>query len=206
MQTERAQFLGGAVRVSDIARLKVGSLPRIVFAGRSNVGKSSLLNALTGVKVARVSAEPGKTREMNFYRWNQARIVSDRDSWILVDLPGYGYAKVSMELRKLWGQEIMSWLKQDELIQLVVALVDGRHGFMEMDLELVEMLKGLGLPYVVAFTKMDKWKSANQRIQAERKLQAFAVKLGVPRFVFVSATAKGGTRPLELLLREVRSS
>lgn len=205
--TDQSQtvFLGGAAKASDIQRLNLEPFPRVVFAGRSNVGKSSLLNAIAGIKIARVSAEPGRTREMNFFRWNQSRIPSDRDTWILVDLPGYGYAKVSAELRKQWGKEIVTWLTADPMIRLVVALVDGRHGFQNHDLELVELVRSRGLPFVVAFTKMDKYKSFNQRKKAEIDLTRLATQARIEQFIFVSATAKAGTRPLELLLQQLKN-
>lgn len=194
------KFLGGVVKADDVARLKTGDVPHIVFAGRSNVGKSSLLNALTGTKIARVSQEPGKTREMNFFAWGLTR--SPKDACVLVDLPGYGYAKVAAELKKQWGNEITKWLKSDERIAMVVALADGRHGFLKNDVELVELLKELGVPFLVAFTKMDKWKSANQKRNAERELKQVAQKLGVPGFVYVSAQEREGVTPLFKALKQ----
>ena len=207
---ERAIFLGGAAKASDVQALKLGDFPRVAFAGRSNVGKSSVLNALTGAKHARVSAEPGKTREMNFYGWNLARAKSGvltadpfaKERWLLVDLPGYGYAKVRRPLKDQWGNQITSWLKDDIHIRLVVALVDGRHGFLANDMELIEFLKAINIPFFVAFTKMDKWKSANQKRQAQKELTDVARKAGVEHFIFVSAVAKDGIKPLEVVLRE----
>lgn len=186
-----AEFLGGAARARDIATIRLPDIPRVAFAGRSNVGKSSLLNALAGVKVARVSAEPGKTRELNFFRWKK---------WVLVDLPGYGYAKVSHGARGQWGKEITAWLRSGERPGLVVSLVDGRHGFQPLDLELLAFLRGEGIPCIVAFTKMDKWKSANRRREAERQFSADCAARGVADFVFVSSTAKGGVAPLASVL------
>jgi GTP-binding protein len=134
-----------------------------------------------------VSQEPGRTREMNFFRFKD---------WILVDLPGYGYAKVSKSLKDQWGQEIANWLKSDEWILRVVVLVDGRHGFQKLDLELIEFLRSIEIPFLVAFTKMDKWKSRNQKIQAESKLTKEAKSEGVLEFCFVSSIEKEGTRVL----------
>ena len=198
----KVKFLGGVVRAQDVETLKLPIHPKVVFSGRSNVGKSSLLNSMTGFKVARVSAEPGKTREMNFFEWQTGKLP--RDWWTLVDLPGYGYARVAQTLRKQWGQEITRWLKSDPGICLIVALVDGRHGFLENDIELVDFLIEHRLPFIVAFTKMDKWKSKGQRIGAEKKLAIFAEDLGVPEHVFVSTELSGGTRSLEAVLRQVR--
>ncbi len=188
-----AEFLGGASSAQGVAAICLPKIMRVAFAGRSNVGKSSLLNALAGAKVARVSSEPGKTRELNFFRWKK---------WILVDLPGYGFAKVSHGARSQWGREITTWLKSDENLGLVVSLVDGRHGFQPLDLELLAFLRDEGIACLVAFTKMDKWKSANQRREAERKLSSECAARAVTDFVFVSSTAKGGVAPLASALHK----
>jgi GTP-binding protein len=193
-------FLGGVVKADDVLGLDVGNALRIAFAGRSNVGKSSLLNALTGIRVARVSATPGKTREMNFFRWRYAG-----KDWVLVDLPGYGYAKVPRDLRSDWGREITKWISTDPALGLVVSLVDGRHGYLAQDQELVKFLQANSIPYIVAFTKMDKWKSANQKRNAQRELEKFSKDLGVERYVFVSSVAKDGIRPLTAVFQELKS-
>ena len=198
---ENPKFLGGVVKTADLVALPLEDLPRVAFAGRSNVGKSSLLNALTHSKIARVSGEPGKTREMNFFRF---RITRDpKDVLLLVDLPGYGYAKVARTLRDQWGKEITTWLKGDKQLGLVVALVDGRHGYLDNDLELVKFLVDANLPFIIAFTKMDKHKSANQRNKAEKQLKEVSAKLGVERYIFVSAVVRDGVRPLEEVLKEI---
>lgn len=200
MPQVEVKFLGGVVKAEAVDGLKSGEVPHIVFAGRSNVGKSSLLNALTNSKMARVSQEPGKTREMNFFSWSLTR--DPRDACVLVDLPGYGYAKVAAELKRQWGSEITRWLKTDPRIAVVVALADGRHGFLKNDVELLELLRELGVPHLVAFTKMDKWKSTNQKRNAERELKQVAEKLGVKDFVYVSSTEKEGVIPLYKALRD----
>lgn len=187
-----ARFLGGVVKASDVERLRLPKKPRVVFSGRSNVGKSSLLNELTGLRVARVSAEPGKTREINFFEWKKM---------LLVDLPGYGYAKVSKELRSEWGTEITKWLTTDDGICLIVALVDGRHGYFESDLELIRFLRSENLPHIVAFTKMDKYKSNNQRRVAEKELAEASRKIGISDSVFISSTEKNGIFPLVKIIR-----
>jgi GTP-binding protein len=203
------EFIGGAATAEQALALGHPDAPRIVFAGRSNVGKSSLLNKLVGSRVARVSATPGKTREMNFFRWkpgwvaNVADARTRREGMVLVDLPGYGYAKVARELRADWGREITQWLANEDHIASVVCLVDGRHGFLENDVELVEFLRGHDVPFVVAFTKMDKHKSRNARVTAERGLNERALALSVPRHVFVSAEDEGGTKALENVLKEL---
>ncbi len=198
---ENPKFLGGVVKTTDLVALSLEDLPRVAFAGRSNVGKSSLLNALTHSKIARVSREPGKTREMNFFRFCLTR--DPKDVLLLVDLPGYGYAKVARTLRDQWGREITTWLKSDSYLGLVVALVDGRHGYLDNDLELVKFLVDANLPFIIAFTKMDKYKSNNQRKTAEKQLTDASAKLGVDRFIFVSAVSRDGVRPLDNVLKEI---
>ncbi len=192
--SDRIEFIGGAAKFSDIERLMLDQTPRLAFAGRSNVGKSSLLNSLTGAKLARVSAEPGKTREMNFYKWK---------TWILVDLPGYGFAKVSKALRDDWGKEIATWITGDELIAVVVVLVDGRHGYQKLDMELVAFLQDAETPYVVAFTKMDKYKSVSQRKTAEGLYAKASEDLNVTNFVFVSSQSRDGIAPLGAVLKDL---
>lgn len=196
MTNSKVKFLGGAGKASDMDRLPLGEYPRVALAGRSNVGKSSLFNSLTQSKMARVSAEPGKTRELNFFLWE-----AFGKKIVLVDLPGYGYAKVSQKLRRQWGDEIAQWMREDPLLQLVVCLVDGRLGYMPQDVELVEYLQEGNRPFVVAFTKMDKWKSANQRRKAEKDLADLSKKLNVDNFIYVSSHLSDGVQPLKQVLK-----
>lgn len=121
----------------------------IAFAGRSNVGKSSLLNLLTGRKnLARVSGAPGKTRTINFYRIN--------DRFRIVDLPGYGYAKVSKSVTEDWGQMMERYLGTREGLRCVIQLVDIRHAPTRQDLQMYEYLRHYGLDGIVVATKADK--------------------------------------------------
>lgn len=124
-------------------------LPEIAFAGRSNVGKSSLLNLITGRKsLARVSGSPGKTRTINFYRCN--------DRFRIVDLPGYGYAKISRSESEKWGAMMESYLEGRENLIKVVQLVDIRHKPSEQDVQMYEYLKYFELDGIVVATKADK--------------------------------------------------
>ena len=125
------------------------ALPEIAFAGRSNVGKSSLLNLLTGRKsLARVSGSPGKTRTINFYKIN--------DAFRIVDLPGYGYAKVSKNVTENWGEMMESYLSSRAGLKKVVQLVDIRHAPSAQDVQMYEYLRHYGLDGIVAATKADK--------------------------------------------------
>lgn len=120
----------------------------IVFAGRSNVGKSSLLNKLFNRKnLAKVSSVPGKTATINFY---------GVDDVYFVDLPGYGYAKVAKSEKKRWGNLIEGYFRDDRLVGLVVLLVDMRHNISSLDLQMVEFLIEFQLPFIVVLTKADK--------------------------------------------------
>lgn len=124
-------------------------LPEIAFAGRSNVGKSSLLNLLTGRKaLARVSGSPGKTRTINFYKVN--------DEFRIVDLPGYGYAKISKSVSENWGEMMEAYLSSREGLKKVIQLVDVRHAPSAQDVQMYEYLKYYGLDGIVVATKADK--------------------------------------------------
>jgi GTP-binding protein len=124
-------------------------LPEIAFAGRSNVGKSSLLNALVRRKAfARVSRTPGRTREINFFRVNE--------KFMLVDLPGYGYAKISKERKLAWRPLIASYMRNSPYLRGVVQLLDVRHDPTEDDRVMLDFLAELGVPTLLALTKVDK--------------------------------------------------
>lgn len=129
-------------------QLPACTMPEIVFSGRSNVGKSSLINKILNRKnLARVSSQPGKTITINFYKSDTAR---------LVDLPGYGYAKHSFDERNRWGQMIEEYFQSNRDIRLVVQLIDMRHKPTEDDMQMLDFLSQVGMPYIVALTKSDK--------------------------------------------------
>ncbi|HIZ47092.1 MAG TPA: ribosome biogenesis GTP-binding protein YihA/YsxC [Candidatus Gemmiger excrementavium] len=126
--------------------------PEIVFSGRSNVGKSSLINKLCNrKKLARVSATPGKTATINFYK---------ADAAYLVDLPGYGYAKVSNAERARWDELINSYFEADRPLCLLIQLLDSRHAPSADDIQMMEYLRYHGIPFVAALTKADKLKKS----------------------------------------------
>ena len=139
-------------------------LPEIAFAGRSNVGKSSLLNLITARKsLARVSGSPGKTRTINFYRCN--------DRFRIVDLPGYGYAKISKSESAKWGAMMESYLEGRENLIKVVQLVDIRHKPSAQDVQMYDYLKYFDLDGIVVATKADKI-GTNERDKAIRKIES----------------------------------
>lgn len=125
------------------------NLPEFAFIGRSNVGKSSLINMLTNrSKLAKTSSFPGKTQLINHFIIN--------DNWYLVDLPGYGWAKVSKESRENWQKMIKAYLQQRQNLACVFLLIDSRHEPQKSDLEFIQMLGTIGVPFVLVFTKTDK--------------------------------------------------
>ena len=131
-----------------IAQLPKPTTPEVSFVGRSNVGKSSLLNRLLGRRqLARVSSVPGKTANINFF---------DVDGVKFVDLPGYGYAKVSHTEKQRWADLIGGYFEQERSFNLVISLVDIRHEAQKLDLQMVDFLTEAELPFVVALTKADK--------------------------------------------------
>ena len=159
-------------------RISVGSpdqerpddLPQIAFSGRSNVGKSSLINTLlrrTRKKLAHVSGQPGKTQTLNFYSVN--------DTFYLVDLPGFGYAKVPKAVREQWRPLIESYLKSEKLLLGVVHLVDSRHSPTEDDLRMIEFLAELEIPTLVVLTKIDKLSSTMRAKQLPALAEALQV-------------------------------
>jgi GTP-binding protein len=122
-------------------------LPRVAFAGRSNVGKSSLLNSLFGRAIARTSKEPGKTRTLNYYLVNGA--------CFFVDLPGYGFARVAMAERRSWGKRITAFLEEEPRLALVVGLIDPRVPTSPLDLDLAALVRSAGRPLLAVLTKTD---------------------------------------------------
>jgi GTP-binding protein len=141
------EFIGGMASVGGWR--PESSLPEIAFAGRSNVGKSSLLNRLIHrKKFARVSNTPGRTREVNFFKVNNA--------FILVDLPGYGYARVSKEQRAEWRPLIEGYMRGSDQLRGIVQLIDVRHDPTNDDRQMLDFLSELGVPTIVVLTKTDK--------------------------------------------------
>lgn len=175
------------------SQLPASERPEVSFAGRSNVGKSSLLNKLMFRKgLAKVSSTPGKTATINFY---------DVDGADFVDLPGYGYAKVSKSEKGRWSELIEGYFNQERRFALVVSLIDIRHEATALDLNMVEFLKESGLPFAIALTKADKL----SKQQAMKQAAAIRRQLALPKDVPMLATSseKGtGVEELRHLLAE----
>ena len=150
LNTQKAEFVRSAAGPRDFPR---DSLPQIAFAGRSNVGKSSVINRLLNRKnFARVGAAPGKTTHINYFRIDE--------KLYLVDLPGYGYAKVSQKEKERWAGLIQSWFDDPELMSLGVLIVDARHKPTANDITMAEYFKASGKAYIVVANKLDKLKKS----------------------------------------------
>lgn len=158
-------------------------LPEVAFAGRSNVGKSSLLNRLVRRKAfARVSNTPGRTREINFFKVNER--------FVLVDLPGYGYARVSKTRKAEWLPLIEGYLRQATALRGVVQLLDVRHAASNDDLQMLDFLADVGVPTIVALTKIDKLRP--QELPVRVKELALQLQLDEEQMIPFSATTNAG--------------
>jgi len=193
MRILSVEFAGAIGQIGQAPpEIAVGAL-QVAFAGRSNVGKSSLINRLLGrtrTAIARVSAEPGKTQEINFYQ-----VRSDLGEFVLVDLPGYGYAKVPQGLREKWRPLIHSFLTQNPDLRGVVQLVDVRNGPSEDDVRSVDYLAELGVPVLFVLTKVDKLNSRERGKLIPKAIQT----LGVDADQVILFSATKGTGRDELL-------
>lgn len=174
-------------------QLPVSDRPEIVFSGRSNVGKSSLINKLCSRKnLARVSSTPGKTATINFYRMDRA---------YLVDLPGYGYAKVSNADRARWDELINSYFEEDRALHLLVQLLDCRHDIGADDAQMLRYLHYHGVPFVVALTKADKLKKS-QLEETRAAFEEVCRPFGCRAVVLTSAESGYGIPQLQAILDE----
>ena len=170
----QGKYLASAVKPEQYPELQ---RKEVVFIGRSNVGKSSLINSLTRVRnLARVSSQPGKTQTINFYEIGaKIQDVPERQDFYLVDLPGYGYAKTGAERRKIWSRFINEYLLTSPNIQFVCQLIDIRHEPMASDVEMFKWLVENNLPVLVIATKADKV----SKNAAAKSIAAIKRKLGV---------------------------
>ena len=145
--------------------------PRIAVIGRSNVGKSSLINSLLHAKVAQISKIPGKTRLIHFYLWVEAKRI-------IADLPGYGFAKVSKDERNEWAKLIQAYLRADEGLDHLLLIVDSRHGPTELDLQALDFLKEFQIPMSLILSKSDLLKNQATRAARKKEVSLVLEKLG----------------------------
>ena len=189
---QKAEFVRSAAKAGDFPRDR---LPQVAFAGRSNVGKSSVINRLLNRKnFARVGAAPGKTTHINYFLIDGA--------FYLVDLPGYGYAKVSQAERDRWGRLIESWFADNALMTLGIMVVDARHKPTADDCTMAEWFKQSGKPFLVVANKLDKLRKS----EIEPNLARIRETLGLPDDVKVIAfSAEKGEGRQELLSEILKS-
>lgn len=189
MKIKEAIFAGSSTTISEQPQRR---LPEFAFIGRSNVGKSSLINMLTGNrKLAMTSATPGKTRLVNHFRIN--------DEWYLVDLPGYGYAKASRKEQDKIRQVIGNYITQSEDLAQLFVLIDSRHEIGNVDLGFLEELGENGIPFAIIFTKADKM-GVNSIMSVIEKDKAKILEMYEelpPMFITSSETGQGREEVLD---------
>jgi GTP-binding protein len=167
------------------------TVPEIAFLGRSNVGKSSMINALLGSKQAKVSQTPGRTRAINFFAIAD-KPTSQQPRWLFADLPGYGYAKISKSISAEWPGFIDPYLKDRGTLSLCVCLVDSNIPVQAKDAQLIQFLAAVGRKFLVVGTKADRL-SGNARVKAEKTLRE---GLAVERMLLCSAQTGRGLHEL----------
>jgi GTP-binding protein len=195
--SREARFIAGAAHASALPH---DDLPEIAFAGRSNVGKSSLLNALTGRRaLARISNTPGRTRQINFFDLD-ARLM-------LVDLPGYGYAEApKVEIRR-WTALLRRYLQTRTALRRVCLLIDSRHGIKDMDYPMMLMLDDVGVSYQIVLTKIDKLGAGELALTAERTRTEIVTHTAAhPEIHLTSALKRRGIAELRATLGSLATS
>jgi GTP-binding protein len=181
MKIESLKF---AASIKNIAEINFKRLPEIAIAGRSNVGKSSMINCLVNRKnLAKTSSTPGKTRLLNYYCVNE--------KFYLVDLPGYGYAKVPLQERRSWKDLVETYLTNNHFLKAVIQIIDSRQGITKLDQEMISWLTHLSLPTLLVATKTDKLprSKANHLI---KKIENEAIASGVTNLEPFSTVTKQG--------------
>jgi len=188
MKIKSAEFV---ISNSDVSKCPDSSLPEYAFIGRSNVGKSSLINMLTARKsLAKTSGRPGKTQLINHFLIN--------GDWHLVDLPGYGYARVSKNVKKTFQKFITAYFEQRKQMLCAFVLIDSRHEAQPIDMEFMQYLGEQGIPFCIIFTKADKLKpKALERNVASYKVQMLESWEEMPEYFITSA--ENGTGREEVL-------
>ena len=198
-ETERARLLfAGRIdflkSAPSLQFLPDPDFPEIAFAGRSNAGKSSLLNAVTGRKsIARASVTPGRTQELNFFE------VGDPTRLRLVDMPGYGFAKAPPEVAKKWQRLVRDFLRGRVVLKRVLLLIDARHGIKPPDLEMMTMLDDAAVVYRLVLTKADKIKPTElETVVAATVTEARKHSAAFPDLLVTSAESKAGIEQLRV--------
>jgi GTP-binding protein len=176
---KQMQFHKAVYKLTELPKEKY---PEIVLCGRSNVGKSSFINCLLSSKEAKTSSQPGKTRSLNYY------LVDKK--FFFVDLPGFGYAKVSRTEREAWQKLIENYFRQGRNIKLAIHLMDSRHEPTELDLLLNGFLKGLNLPYTLVLNKIDKLKQS-EIARAKKEISSYLSGMEFNKDIFLFSAVTG---------------
>ncbi len=193
MEIKTAEYVGSFVQLAQCPQTRQ---PEFAFIGRSNVGKSSLVNYLCGRKaLAKVSVTPGKTQTLNYFNINQ--------HWFLVDLPGYGYAKTSRTTRAQWSDMIRNFILKRETLQYVFILIDSRIAPQKIDVEFINWMGEKGIPFCIVFTKADKLSSPD----TQSNIASFKNKLlenweELPPMFVTSSEKKTGKEPILNFIHE----
>jgi len=178
--------------VYNLNELPKQNLPTVVLCGRSNVGKSSFINSLFNTKMAKTSSSPGKTRSINYY------LIENK--FFIVDLPGFGYAKVSKKERDAWQRLLEKYFTINENIKLAMHIIDSRHDPMQLDIELNGFLHSINIPYFLVMNKTDKLKQAELAVAKRRVVQFFPeTALGENLLLYSSIKGTGKKEVVKLL-------
>ena len=197
MKIKNAEFV---ISNSSVAKCPDSKLPEYAFIGRSNVGKSSLINMLTGRKaLAKTSATPGKTQLINHFLIN--------DNWHLVDLPGYGYAKVSKSTKNTFQKFITAYFEKREQMICAFVLVDSRHSPQKIDMEFMQWLGEHQVPFCIIFTKADKLKSKELELKLENyEAEMLKTWVEMPQYFVTSANTGVGQEEILDYIEEINKN
>jgi GTP-binding protein len=213
MQIKWAKYI---ISSPDYTKCPPADKPEYAFIGRSNVGKSSLINMLCNFeKLAKTSSAPGKTQLLNHFLISSSSSsqekgeakIETKDEWYIVDLPGYGFAKVSLRSRRRWEQMIENYLRKRENLSMVFVLIDSRHSPQKIDLEFMEQLRKWEVPFSIIFTKTDK---ENQRIVSKNIKDFFSAMKKtwqfLPQYFTSSAVKKSGRDKILAFIEETNNT
>lgn len=198
MKINTAEFI---ISNSDVSKCPKEPLPEYAFIGRSNVGKSSLINMLTGRNsLAKTSGKPGKTQLINHFKIN--------DNWFLVDLPGYGYARVSKKTKETFQKFITDYFEQREQLVCAFVLIDIRLEAQKIDIEFINYLGEIGIPFCIIFTKADKISRGkiDQHVAAYKKQLLSGIWEEMPPYFVTSSTEGTGREQLLQYIDDVNQS
>jgi GTP-binding protein len=207
MHIKKAIYL---ISSPDYIKCPVADRPEYAFIGRSNVGKSSLINMLcNNDKLAKTSNSPGKTQMINHFEITSTLKPGEfnEQKWYLVDLPGYGFAKISLRSRRRWEQMIENYLRKRENLSLVFVLIDSRHSPQKIDLEFLLQLRKWDVPFSLIFTKADKETQAT----VSRNVRSFLDEMRktwqfLPQHFVTSAVKNSGKEKILMLIEEINSN